>query len=192
MIILLGFPKSGTFSFQKLFTDLGYNSFHQIIHDTKQTIGMMIKNNKKNKKPLLAEFKPTDCITQLDVCFDKNNACWPQITDFKQIYAENSDSIFILNKRDPIKLLSSFKRWNNLFERFHKYNPEILKTNTDAALLKVFKTHYKNVETFFSALPEAKFISFDIEHDNLEKLRKYIDTKDIKCFPRENVNTKTG
>ena len=28
MIILLGFPKSGTSSFQKLFTDLGYKSYH--------------------------------------------------------------------------------------------------------------------------------------------------------------------
>ena len=28
MIILVGFPKSGTSSFQKLITELGYNSYH--------------------------------------------------------------------------------------------------------------------------------------------------------------------
>jgi len=28
MIILLGFPKSGTASFQKLFIELGYKSYH--------------------------------------------------------------------------------------------------------------------------------------------------------------------
>ena len=191
MIILLGFPKSGTSSFQKLFTDLGYTSFHHTITETRQRIGMIIKNNKINKKPLLAGFKPTDCITQMDVCLDKNTAYWPQITDFQQIYSENRSSIFILNKRDPIKLLSSFKRWANLHERLHKFNPEILNTNTDAAILEVFKNHYKNVETFFSTLPEAKFLTFDIEVDSLEKLRKYIDIKNIKCLPKENVNKKT-
>lgn len=46
MIILLGFPKSGTSSFQKLFTNLGYKSYHQDKQSKK--IAMLIKNNKLN------------------------------------------------------------------------------------------------------------------------------------------------
>lgn len=45
MIILLGFPKSGTTSFQKLFTDLSYNSYHQMVG--KKFIGNMIYKNKQ-------------------------------------------------------------------------------------------------------------------------------------------------
>ena len=49
----------------------------------------------------------------MDVCIDKNNCYWPQIKDYKKLYKENKNNIFILNKRDPIKLLDLFKRWEN-------------------------------------------------------------------------------
>lgn len=139
-------------------------------------------------KQLLNGFLKTDVITQMDVCIDKNNAYWPQITDYEQLYNENKDSIFILNKRDPIKLLSSFKRWNKLNERIIKYNPELLNNNTDKSFIDFVIKHYTNIETFFSNLPNSKFVTFDIENDKLDKLNKYIDLKDIKIFPNENKN----
>jgi hypothetical protein len=190
MIILLGLPKSGTSSFQKLFTLLHYKSYHQT--KEKNFIGMLIKNNKDKNLPLLSEFNKNDCITQLDVCYGIEKSCWPQITDYEQIYNENSDSIFILNKRNPIKILSSFKRWgrldNNYFNRLCKYSQDILKGDTDEAFIKLVETHYANIESFFSTKPEAKFISYDIENDTIEKLGKYIDLRGIKVFPKENVN----
>jgi hypothetical protein len=186
MIILLGFPKSGSTSFQKLFTDLGYNSYHH--NKNNKYIGTIIKNNKINNKPLLSNFNKNDVITQMDVCIDKNNAYWPQLIDYKQLYYENIDSIFILNKRNPQNLLSSFKRWKSLDKRLFKYNPELVVNNTDEAFIELFNNHYKNIEQFFSSQSDAKFIIFDIENDNLEKLKCYIDLKDIKIFPKENIN----
>ena len=47
MIILLGMPKSGTSSFQKLFEKLGYKTYHW--KKGNQYIGKMIENNKKIK-----------------------------------------------------------------------------------------------------------------------------------------------
>jgi hypothetical protein len=189
MIILLGFPKSGTSSFQKLFTDLGYKSYHHVVD--KRFIGTMIYNNKNTNKPLLNDFLDTDVITQMDVCINKNNAYWPQITDYKQLYNENKNSVFILNKREPIRLLSSFKRWNNLHERLIKYNPELLNNNSDKAFVEFVIKHYTNIESFFSQYPNSKFITFDIENDNLEKLQKYIDLKNIQKLPHENKNNKS-
>jgi hypothetical protein len=186
MIILLGFPKSGTSSFQKLFINLGYNSYHWTKVD--KYIGTMIYKNKKMNKPLLNDFLDTDVITQMDVCIDEKNAYWPQITDFAQLYNENPDSIFILNKRDPMKLLLSFKKWNNLNQRLIKYNPELLNNMTDKSFIDFVIKHYTDIETFFSRFPNSKFISFDIENDKLEKLNKYIDLKKIKEFPHENIN----
>jgi hypothetical protein len=188
MIILLGFPKSGTSSFQKLFTDLGYKSYHHIVG--KQFIGSIIYANKQMNKPLLNDFLDTDVITQMDVCMDKNNAYWPQITDYEQLYHENKNSIFILNKRDPTKLLSSFRRWNNLHKRLITYNPELLNNSCDKSFIDFVVKHYANIETFFSQHPDSKFITFDIENDDLEKLKKYIDLKNIKNFPHENINPK--
>ena len=188
MIILLGFPKSGTSSFQQLFTNLGYKSYHWM--KGSKYIGMIIKNNKENNLPLLSGFKNTDCITQMDICIDPINAYWPQITDYKQLYYENRDSIFILNKRNPEKLLASFKKWYEYNERFYKYSPDILTDKSDEALIELFNRHYYNIETFFSTEPSAKFITFDIENDSIDKLKKYIDLKNITVFPKENVNLK--
>jgi hypothetical protein len=188
MIILLGFPKSGTSSFHKLFTDLGYKSYHYQ-HTKYGYIGTMIYKNKKLNKPLLNDFLKTDVITQMDVCIDTNNAYFPQITDYKQIYNENPDAIFILNKRDPAKLLISFKNWGKLNERLIKYNPELLNNTTDQAFIDFVIEHYTNIETFFSKLPHSKFITFDIENDKLDKLNKYIDLKKMKEFPHENKNS---
>ena len=187
MIILVGFPKSGTSSFQKLFIELGYNSYHW---NTKcEYIGTMIYKNKQMNKPLLNDFLKTDVITQMDVCIDENNAYWPQITDYEQLYNENPESIFILNKRDPTKLLSSFKRWGKLNERLIRYNPELLNNMTDESFIDFVIKHYTNIETFFSKFPNSKFITFDIENDKLDKLNKYIDLKQIKEFPHENKNS---
>ena len=46
----------------------------------------------------------------MDICINEDNCYWPKIVDYKQIINENPDAIFILNKRNPEKLLSSFKR----------------------------------------------------------------------------------
>jgi hypothetical protein len=125
MILLIGFPKSGTSSFQKLFADLGHISYHHRTDRPNQLvrrfIGTMIRDNKLQGKPLLGDFLETDTITQMDVCVDKSNAYWPQITDFRQLYYENPTAVFILNTRDPDKLLQSFKKWNDLHGRMIRY-----------------------------------------------------------------------
>ena len=94
---------------------LGYKSYHW--KKGKQYSGKLIETNKKNKKALLCDFLDTDVITQMDICINNNNCYWPQIVDYKQIINENPDAIFILNKRNPEELLSSFKRWDNLLGR---------------------------------------------------------------------------
>ena len=186
MIILIGLPKSGTSSFQYLFTLLGYNSYHW--RKNNKYIGTMIKNNKINNKPLLNDFLDNDAITQMDVCIDKTNCYWPQITDYKQIHKENPDSIFILNKRNPKDLLDSFKRWGKLHKRIFTYNPELIADKTDEGFKKFVNKFYKDVEKYFTSDSNIKFISYDINNDNIEKLKKYIDIKHYKRFPKKNVN----
>ena len=184
MIILLGFPKTATTSFQELFTKLGYKSYHQM--KDHQYIGDIINNNKKQGKPLLSGFSDTDVITQLDICKSKKLNFWPQITDYKRLHEYYPDSVFILNKRDPKKLLTSFKKWNNLHERFNTYNPEILSDLDDTTFINLVNTHYNNVECFFRDIPNVKFITYDIEIDNIEKLGKFIDIKNFKKLPLLN------
>lgn len=190
MILLIGFPKSGTSSFQSLFNKMGYKSIHWKYDKSDKYIGSVIKANKKNNVPLLTGFLNYDCITQMDVCISKEHCYWPQIVDYKQLYYENKDSVFILNKRNPKKILLSFKRWGRYDQRLYKYNPELINDKTDEGFIHFVETHYAEVEYFFSQQPDAKFIAYDIENDNIDKLKKYIDTKNMLEFPKENVNTK--
>lgn len=151
-------------------------------------IGEIINNNKINKKPLLSGFKNNDFITQMDVCISNELNFWPQITDFKQIYYENPDSIFILNKRDPNKVLKSFKKWFDYQKRFFTYNSEFFESLNDDGFLKFIYKHYNDIESFFKTKPDAKFISFDIDYDNILELKKFINTKDYKTLPKTNVS----
>jgi hypothetical protein len=188
MIILLGLPKSGTSSFHELFLKLNYNTFHW--KKGSEYIGTIIKNNKINNKHLLCDFEENDCITQMDVCISSEHCYWPQIVDYEQLYFENKDSIFILNKRDPVKLLESFKNWgkndDKLLQRLYKYNPELMHNRCNDGFIQFVINHYHNIETFFALKPEAKFLIYDIEKDNIDKLQQYIDIKNITEFPHTN------
>jgi hypothetical protein len=191
MILLIGFPKSGTMSFQVLFQNCGYKSFHWQYKNN--YIGTIIKNNKQNKRSLLYGFDDVDCITQMDVCMSANDCYWPQIIDYKQLYYENTNAIFILNKREPNDLLRSFKQWGHdsdrgsLDKRLYTFNPELIEDKTDIGFVNFVNNHYNNVECFFSSVPNAKFIVYDLYNDNIDKLKLYIDLKNQTLFPKVNV-----
>ena len=111
MIILLGLPKTGTTSFNDFFKKIGYEAYHQ--HYKKTPIAQIIKNNLNDNKPMLEGFDKNIAITQLDFCYP-SLSFFPQITHYEQLYNENKESVFILNKRDLQETLKSFKKWSNL------------------------------------------------------------------------------
>ena len=191
MIILIGLPKSGTTSFNELFTRLGYRTYHW--KKGHEYIGTMVRQNKERNRPLLEGFGKDDCITQMDVCISKEHCYWPQIVDYEQLYRENPDAIFILNKRDPDKVLSSFKKWNALGgpmdRRLFMYNPELVESNSDDGFVSFVHEHYSNIERFFSTCPDARFVSYDVERDSLEKLRQHIDIMHFDALPHANKGT---
>lgn len=188
MIILIGLPKCGTLSFTTLFKKLGYNSYHW--KKNKKYIGMLIYKNKINNKPLLNDFLDTDVITQMDVCINEKNAYWPQIIDYKRLYEENPNALFILNKRNPEDLLSSFKNWEKLDKRLYEYNPDIIIDKTDKGFINFVNKFYYDVENYFLSNSNSKFVSYHIVNDNIKKLEKYIDLKGIKKLPHKHRSKK--
>lgn len=192
MIILLGFPKSGTTSFTHLFNKLGYKSYHWVYRSKKDYIGNWIKKNKERNEKLLSFIPKHEgkeiAVTQMDICLDEKNCYWPQISDFKQLYEENPDAIFILNMRDPKDILKSMKKWAEYDKRMLKYNPELfygLKGTDDQKIIQLIQIHFYNVMQFFQKRKEAKFLVYHIITDKIEKLNKYIDTKNLE-FPTVN------
>lgn len=194
MIILLGFPKSGTTSFTYLFNRLKYKSYHWTYRSDTDYIGSWIKKNKSKNEKLLS-FIPPDkikeiAITQMDVCIDDHHCYWPQITDFRQLYEENPSAIFILNMRDPEDILKSMKKWQNYDKRILKYNPELfvgLNGTDDQKIIQLINIHFYNVINFFHNKKDSKFLTYHIIYDKITKLNKYIDTKNFE-FPVVNKN----
>jgi len=187
MIILVGFPKSGTTSFQSMFEKLGYKAIHWTCDEG--YIGYIIKTNKKNGVPLLTGLSDKyNCITEMNVCVSRKYSYWPQLVDYKQLYQENPDALFILNKRDPVKIHSSFQRWGNYDKRMYKYNPELLDECNETGFIRLIEKHYSEVEAFFGSVEGSRFVSYDIEKDSLIKFKPYIDLGDFTELPHENVN----
>lgn len=193
MIILLGFPKSGTTSFTFLLNKIGYKSYHWTFRNDTDYIGNWIKKCKLRNEKLLS-FIPSDrkqiAITQMDICIDDKNCYWPQLVDYKLLYEQYPEAIFILNVRNPKDILKSMKKWQNYDKRILTYNPELFKNiegNSDEKILKLINKHFNDVCTFFDQRKNSKFIKYDIIKDNVSKLNKYIDTKGIQ-FPQVNKN----
>ena len=199
MIILLGLPKTGTTSFHHLFLTLGFKSYHQAYKHN--SIANLIKDNIKKGKKLL-DFIPEHerdetCLTQMDHCLSPDCCFWPQVVCYKELYHQNKDSIFILNKRNVRNVLKSFKKQmfpkkkkqTPLDKRLIKYNPELLadipeSDNPDERLLHFFENHNNNIINFFADKKDAKFIIYNIEIDSIDKLKEHIDIKDAKKLPR--------
>lgn len=189
-IILIGLPKAGTSSFQYLFETLGLRSYHWTYK--KQKIGSIMKKNKQDQKPLLSGISGWDCITQMDVCLSSEDCYWPQVVDLDQLYEENKDCIFILNKRDTKKMLRSWKKWGEMDQRLYRFNGDLIEDKTDDGLIDFFHKHFERVERFFRSKPDAKFLTFDIEKDSIVKLKQFdIDIKNFTSFPQKNQNKTT-
>lgn len=196
MIILLGFPKSGTTSFTWLFNKLGMKSFHWVFRNDTDYIGNWIKKMKIKKQKLLSfipeKYYHNCAITQMDICINKKDAYWPQLLDYKQLYEEYPDALFILNMRDTDEILQSMKKWNEYDKRLLNYNPELVKNfegTNDEKIKKLINHHFYKVKLFFQNKPLSKFLTYHIIHDDISKLNKYIDTKGLN-FPEANKNKK--
>ena len=157
-----------------MFETLGMKSYHWRYNN--EYIGTKILKNKMNGDKLLKGFENVDCITQMDVCISHEHCYWPQISDYAQIYDENKDAIFILNIRNPYNVLSSFKRWGKYNERLNMYNPEILGSTDDQSFINFVIQHYNNVIDFYSSKP-CKFLVYDIENDDITKLKNILILK---------------
>ena len=194
MIILLGFPKSGTTSFTYLFNKLGYKSYHWVFRNDTDYVGGWIKKCKDRNEKLLSWIpkhpKNKIAVTQMDICIDENNCYWPQLIDYELLYQQYPDAIFILNTRDPLDILRSMKKWQNYDKRMLKFNPELFKNLTgsdDEKIVKLIQNHFVNVIKFFNNNKKSKFVVYHIIKDKIGKLNRYIDTKKLE-FPVVNIN----
>lgn len=179
MIIVIGLPKSGTTSFNYLFQQLGYNTIHSHNENHSIIVGELIELAYKNNKPLLyyIEERGINVISELSYSMD-NKKYWPQFNFINDIIETYDDNIYILNRRNIIDHIKCLEHFN--------IDKIILSDNNfDISIENVIENFYISIKNKLIEF-NRKFIEYDIDIDNIDKLKEYIDIKDIIKFPHLN------
>jgi hypothetical protein len=179
MIIVIGLPKSGTTSFNYLFQQLGYKTIHSHNEDHSIIVGELIELAYKNNKPLLyyIEEKGINVISELSYSM-LNKKYWPQFNYINDIIDNYEDIIYILNRRDITNHIKCLKYFN--------IDKIILDDNNfNISIENVIENFYIFIKNKLVGL-NRKFIEYDIDIDNIDKLKEYIDIKEITTFPHIN------
>ena len=164
-IFVCGFPKSGTMSLQKAFTESGINSAHWHI-DSGYVGQLMYDGHNKFDDPwhFLESYK---AITQADVCLPHIDInFWPNL-DFdiiKKLENLYPDCLFLLNYRKPEDIINSIKNWGNLYARINQADIIGLTSGhrTEEDLLRWMENHFTNLREYFKN--KHNFLELDISN----------------------------
>lgn len=180
MIVLLGFPKTATTSFAALFEDLGLRTIHFSLGG--EYVGDLIRRARDEGRPLLKHLEDAniEAVTKLCICMDDWYNVWPQLDYFKEMYEQYPDNIYILNRRDPHDLYRSFSAFGSMLHDFIRLNQQRFSKfsgGEEDKFVALVLEHYRAVQQYFMLHPEAKFVDFDIDCDDISKLNSFIDLK---------------
>lgn len=186
---LVGFPKSGTSTIQRAFTESGLRSVHW--HCPLGYVGEIIYENYFFGQDPLMSLRSFDAITQADVCLPPlGKNYWPNL-DFavlSSIRRHHPECLFILNYRDPEATVSSICRWKDMHARLAMSDipglPRGYGTNTKD-LVQWIEGHHEAARTFFR---DSNFVEIDIAaEDAPDKLGAAMGMK-MAWWGRANVN----
>ena len=167
-VVLIGFGKSATTTLNNALSSVGYNSFHHDIRSNPLS-KLVYESYYKNNDPYLVfdKYSPF-ALTQIDTLFPELSLdIFPQLDyDLLSKGFENESVSYILNYRDPDKLVQSFARWKNgdymsrLIKSDLKGLPAGYGKNKEELILWI-NNHYSKCRSLFSH--SDRFIEVDIE-----------------------------
>jgi protein O-GlcNAc transferase len=167
-IFIVGFPKSGTSTITRALNSSGLPSAHWKI-ESQQYVGALIYRGFQQYNDPWYFFSKYSAITQADVCLPSEGLnYWPNL-DFVVIKAIEDmypECLFLLNYRDPIKIVSSIKRWSDLQQRLKESEIIGLPKNigSDSELKQWIEAHFEKVRNYF--LNKENFLEIDISKDS--------------------------
>lgn len=165
-LFVVGFPKSGTTTLDMALQASGMKPVHWANADGK-FVGKIIYDNVLAGRDPLASLEAYDAVTQADVCLPAHDInYWPNL-DFSilsAIRAAHPDCLFLLNRRDPEKLVRSIDNWPALRERLVQSDIPGLpagRGQADSEMICWIENHYAACRRFFANDPA--FLEIAIE-----------------------------
>ena len=168
-LFVVGFPKSGTSTITAALEASGMNPVHW--GDAQgRFVGQLIYEDALAGRDPLARLGEYDAVTQADVCLPAHRInYWPNL-DFAMlaaIRAHHPECLFLLNYREPAKVLSSIDRWPALRERIVRASIPGLPARMgekDEEILNWIENHFAACRSFFANDPN--FLELDIESED--------------------------
>lgn len=188
--MLIGFPKAGTTTFARACTMSGLRTAHW--RTQRGFCGKLIYESfLAGGDPLMQLDADYDVIAQADVCRGRGENFWPNL-DFSVLYAirrHHPECLFVLNRRDPEKIVSSIARWSDLRKRITNADIPGLPRGfgeKDQHLVAWVESHYAACATVFRDDP--RYLDLDIEAPDARERLSYAMGLNIAWWGVANAN----
>ena len=146
-----------------------------------------------NKSSLYYFADHINAFSQLDSCYEPNKCFFPQISEFQRLAEEYPNALFIMMHRNVKDHIASINNWKRMRERI--INGEIPslpagKGELDQELSDWITGHYRNVTSYFKSTAPDRFLTYDLNKDNVEKLKGFLQCYDQDYIMPHLNNTK--
>lgn len=172
-VFFIGYNRTATTSFHHLFQSAGYKSWH-CIRPMGGHIGKYLMNNMQEDRYILEGLEDADVLS--DLCYAKMGVFFEGTHAFKLLHHAHPDAYFVLNTRSMdswIKSRTKHKR-GDFIQRCMK----LYKVRTKEEVQQIWREERDKWETkirnYFSLVPDANFIEFNIETDDISKLIDFV------------------
>lgn len=192
-LFVVGFPKSGTSTLQKALHASGVATAHWQVR--KGFVGELMYRGLRDQDDPWFHLQAYQALTQADVCLPEEGVnYWPNL-DLElidRLRQRHPDCLFVLNHRDPRKIVDSIRRWPSLRERLVRADIPGLPPGVgddDAELEHWIEAHYARMRERFRG--DASFVEIDIEDPDAPRALERALGIELGWWGIRNVNRRT-
>lgn len=190
MLVVVGFPKSGTTTIDRALRRAGLRCAHWTKGGV--PVGELVYRGWFEMDDPFALLPDCDAITQMDYCVPPANF-WPNL-DIALLLAmrrRHPGTKFVLNYRDPAGTAGSIERWSDLGQRLRRADLPGLPGGYGARtgdLVRWVDTHIRAIRDVFAGDPD--FLDLDISSDTARAELAGFVGRDLPWWGVANRNTK--
>lgn len=181
MLVFLGLPQCKTGAFHAVLSKMGMNVVWTSLdgHFT----GVEVERAGRRGEGLLSplEQRGAEAVVELSSWVVHDLCAWPQIHSFREMFEQNPEHVYILNRRHPEELYDMCAtHLGPMMDHFFAGDvggvSRFVAQGLDrkAAFAACVDAFYRDVMSFFFERKEAKFVDFDISRDDLSKLALFL------------------